>query len=92
MSCHRIDELIELLDPVWQKNQQLNLVQMLAQLAQEAGFEGPLSELTDDVLIYHLKMKETGAGKMIPGIAKDYVEDYDWKAAILKARGIDPNE
>ncbi|WP_028117763.1 YihD family protein [Ferrimonas senticii] len=92
MSCHRIDELLELLEPVWQANQELNLAQMLVKLAGEAGFAGPLEELTDDVLIYHLKMKETGEGKMIPGIAKDYVEDYDWKSAILKARGIDPNE
>ncbi|SHI22828.1 YihD family protein [Ferrimonas marina] len=92
MSCHRIDELIELLEPVWQKNQDLNLAQMLVQLAKEAGFDGPLESLTDDVLIYHLKMKETGEGKMIPGIAKDYVEDFDWKNAILKARGFDENE
>ncbi|MBY5921560.1 YihD family protein [Ferrimonas balearica] len=92
MSCHRIDELLELLEPVWQKHQDLNLTQMLAKLAEEAGFQGPLAELTDDVLIYHLKMKETGEGKMIPGIAKDYVEDFDWKSAILKARGFDDSE
>ncbi|MFI3246199.1 MAG: YihD family protein [Ferrimonas sp.] len=90
MSCHRIDELLELLDPVWQANQDLNLIQMLVQLANEAGYAGPLEQLTDDVLIYHLKMKQTGEGKMIPGIAKDFVDDYDWKSAILKARGIDP--
>ncbi|GAA5191872.1 YihD family protein [Ferrimonas gelatinilytica] len=92
MSCHRIDELIELLEPVWQKNQELNLAQMLVKLAGEAGFEGELADLTDDVLIYHLKMQQTGEGKMIPGIAKDYVEDYDWKTAILKARGFDEDE
>ncbi|GAA4895163.1 YihD family protein [Ferrimonas pelagia] len=92
MSCHRIDELLELLAPVWQKHQDLDLIPMLAKLAEEAGFVGPLTDLTDDVLIYHLKMLETGEGKMIPGIAKDYVEDYDWKAAILKARGFDEGE
>ncbi|WP_298444060.1 YihD family protein [uncultured Ferrimonas sp.] len=92
MSCHRIDELLELLEPVWQANQELNLAQMLVKLAKDTGFDGKLEDLTDDVLIYHLKMQETGEGKMIPGIAKDYVEDYDWKSAILKARGIDPNE
>jgi len=86
MQCHRIEELIELLQPVWLKNQELNLIQMLALLAKEAGFDGPLTELTDDMLIYHLKMKQTGEGKMIPGLAKDCEDDF--KAALLKARGI----
>ncbi|USD36962.1 MULTISPECIES: YihD family protein [Ferrimonas] len=89
MACHRIEELLELLEPVWQKDQELNLVQMLQKVADQAGFDGPLSELTDDMLIYQLKMGETSKDTMIPGIKKDYVEDFDWKGAILKARGID---
>ncbi|TKB56691.1 YihD family protein [Ferrimonas aestuarii] len=89
MACHRIEELLELLEPKWQKNQELNLVQMLELIAKEAGFEGPLSELTDDMLIYQLKMGDSDKGAMIPGIQKDYVEDFDWKGALLKARGIE---
>ncbi|WP_028110990.1 YihD family protein [Ferrimonas futtsuensis] len=89
MACHRIEELLELLEPVWQKDQELNLVQMLQKIADEAGFKGPLGELTDDTLIYQLKMGGTDKDAMIPGIQKDYVENFDWKSAILKARGID---
>jgi uncharacterized protein YihD (DUF1040 family) len=86
MQCHRIEELIELLEPVWLKEQELNLMQLLAKLANDAGFKGELTDLTDDVLIYHLKMLQTGEGKMIPGLAKDCESDF--KSAILKARGI----
>lgn len=86
MQCHRIEELIELLTPVWLQHQELNLTEMLTQIAKEAGFTGPLTELSDDMLIYQLKMKETGEGKAIPGLQKDYEEDF--KTAILKARGI----
>lgn len=86
MQCHRIEELIELLEPVWLENQQLNLVEMIAVLAKESGFTGELIELTDDALIYHLKMKQTEKGEAIPGLVKDYEDDF--KTAILKARGI----
>ncbi|WP_211825772.1 YihD family protein [Kistimonas asteriae] len=86
MQCHRIEELIELLKPVWLAHNNLNLTQMLAQLAEEAGFDGQLSDLTDDVLIYHLKMRGTSKDTMIPGIQKDCEEDF--KSALLKARGI----
>ncbi|MGC9493342.1 DUF1040 family protein, partial [Vibrio genomosp. F10] len=54
MKCHRIEELVELLEPEWQKDQQLNLLQFIVKLAKEAGYEGKLDDLTDDVLIYHL--------------------------------------
>ena len=37
MKCHRIEELLELLEPEWQKDQQMNLLQFIVQLAQEAG-------------------------------------------------------
>ncbi len=86
MSCHRINELIELLSPVWQKQGHLNLVEILQALADEAGHKGALSEITDDMLIYHLKMRGADKSAMIPGIAKDV--EVDFKAAILKARDI----
>ncbi len=86
MKCHRIEELLELLEPEWQKDQDLNLLQMLVKLAQEAGYEGKLEDLTDDVLIYHLKMRNSEKDEMIPGLKKDQEDDF--KTAILKARGI----
>ena len=55
MQCHRIEELLELLQPAWIKEQDLSLVQFVAKLAEEAGFEGPLSELTDDMLTTALR-------------------------------------
>ena len=72
MQCHRIEELLELLQPAWIKEQDLSLVQFIAKLAAEAGYDGALSGLTDDMLI--------------PGLAKDHVPDF--KEALLKARGI----
>lgn len=86
MKCHRLNEVIELLHPVWKDNSDLNLVELLQKLADEAGFKGSLSELTDDVLIYHLKMRDTGSNEVIPGLKKDYEDDF--KTAILRARGI----
>ena len=50
------------------------------------GYKGKLEELTDDVLIYHLKMRNSQKDEMIPGLAKDQEDDF--KTAILKARGI----
>ena len=86
MKCHRVNELIELIHPEWQKDSDLNLVQFLLKLAEEAKYQGPLEELTDDVLIYHLKMRNSQKDEMIPGLAKDQEDDF--KTAILKARGI----
>ncbi|WP_428771921.1 YihD family protein [Vibrio sp.] len=86
MKCHRIEELLELLEPEWHKEQQLNLVQFIRLLADEAGYQGDLEQLTDDVLIYHLKMRNSGKDEMIPGLKKDQEEDF--KTAILRARGI----
>lgn len=70
MKCHRVNELIELIHPAWQKDPDLNLVQFLQKLADEAGFKGPLGELTDDVLIYHLKMRDSASTDAIPGLKK----------------------
>lgn len=86
MKCHRLNEVIELLHPVWQQEPDLNLAQLLQKLAQEAGFTGDLVDLTDDILIYHLKMRGTSQTEAIPGLKKDYEEDF--KTALLRARGI----
>lgn len=86
MVCHRISELLELLEPEWQKNPDLNLLQFLQQAAKAAGFTEPLVELTDDTLIYYLKMINCTTEEAIPGLKKDY--EADFKSAILRARGI----
>jgi uncharacterized protein YihD (DUF1040 family) len=86
MKCHRVEELLELLEPEWHKDSELNLIQFIMKLTQEAGYKGPLSELTDDVLIYHLKMRNSAKDEMIPGLKKDQEDDF--KTAILRARGI----
>jgi len=86
MKCHRVEELLELLESEWHKDSELNLIQFIQKLANEAGFNHPLEELTDDVLIYHLKMRNSTKKEAIPGLKKDYEDDF--KTAILKARGI----
>lgn len=86
MKCKRLNEVIELLQPAWQKEPELNLMQFLHKLAKESGFEGELADLSDDILIYHLKMRDSEKDAAIPGIKKDYEEDF--KTALLKARGI----
>ncbi|MDX7986245.1 DUF1040 family protein [Xenorhabdus sp. 12] len=86
MKHHRLNEIIELLHPVWKNEPDLSLAALLQKLADEAGFTGPLSELTDDTLIYHLKMRGTDHHAEIPGLKKDYEDDF--KTALLRARGI----
>ncbi|MBJ3816050.1 YihD family protein [Shimwellia pseudoproteus] len=86
MKCKRLNEVIELLQPEWQKEPDLNLLQFLQKLASEAGFNGDLVDLTDDILIYHLKMRSSSKDAAIPGLQKDYEEDF--KTALLKARGV----
>lgn len=86
MKCHRIEELLELLEPEWQKDSECNLMQFIVKLASEAGYKGELAELTDDVLIYHLKMRNSSKDEVIPGIKKDYEDDF--KTALLRARGV----
>lgn len=86
MKCHRLNELISLLQPAWQEDPDLNLIEFLQKLADEAGFKQPVSELTDDVLIYHLKMRGTDKDAEIPGLKKDYEDDF--KTALLRARGV----
>lgn len=86
MTCHRIDELLKLIEQNWQKESELNLLQFLTKMAEESGFNGSLNDLTDDVLIYHLKMRDTNKDSAIPGLKKDY--ELDFKTALLKSRGI----
>lgn len=86
MKCHRINEIIELLQPEWLKSQDMNLLEFISLLAKEMKFEGNIEDLSDDALIYHLKMRNRPQEEMIPGLAKDQVDDF--KTALLKARGI----
>ncbi|MFG1175519.1 YihD family protein [Erwiniaceae bacterium CAU 1747] len=86
MKCHRLNELISLLQPAWQQEPDLNLVQFLQKMADEAGFNQPMAALTDDVLIYHLKMRGRDKNAEIPGLKKDYEDDF--KTALLRARGV----
>lgn len=86
MTCHRVEELLELLEAEWDKDSEMSLIQFLIKLAGEAGFKQPIAELTDDVLIYHLKMRNSDKTEAIPGLKKDYEEDF--KTAILRARGL----
>lgn len=86
MTCHRIEELLALLEPEWNQASDQSLVQFLMTLSKEAGWNKPLEELSDDVLIYHLKMRHQDKNAAIPGLQKDYEEDF--KTAILRARGL----
>ncbi|MBK4784962.1 MAG: DUF1040 family protein [Pantoea sp. Pent] len=86
MKYHRLNELLELLQPAWQQEPDLNLLAFLQKLAQESGFSGPLSELSDDVLIYHLKMRDADSQAVIPSLKKDY--EVDFKSALLRARSV----
>ncbi|MEH6453864.1 MAG: YihD family protein [Psychromonas sp.] len=86
MQCHRIEEVLELLKPYWLKNQDLNLMDVLAKLSEESGSDKPLEELSDEVIIYHLKMDPLAEDEMIPGLAKDCEDDF--QTALLKARGL----
>lgn len=86
MKDKRLTEVLELLLPAWREVPDLNLLQFLQQLADESGYRGDLSSLSDDVLIYHLKLRQTAKTEAIPGLKKDYEEDF--KTALLKARGV----
>lgn len=85
MQYHRLNEMLELLQPEWKKTPEVNLLQFLATLAAEMKFDGQLEALSDDALIYHLKMRNSTNNEMIPGLAKDQEDDF--KTALLKARG-----
>ncbi|WP_288065389.1 YihD family protein [Rodentibacter caecimuris] len=86
MKCKRLNEVLELLQPYWSKAPDLSLMEILQKIADESGFQKPLNELSDEVIIYQLKMDGMNKDEPIPGIKKDYEEDF--KTALLKARGI----
>ena len=86
MKCKRLEELLELLGEHWRKEPDLHLLDLLHKLAEEVGKPNDLDALRDEVLIYQLKMRGKDKTEVIPGIKKDYEEDF--KTALLKARGI----
>ena len=86
MKCKRLNEVLELLQFYWSKDSDLSLMEILQKIANESGFQKPLNELTDEVIIYQLKMDGTDKYEPIPGLKKDYEEDL--KTALLRARGI----
>ena len=86
MKCKRLNEVLELLQPYWSKDPDLSLMEILQKIANESGFQKALNELTDEVIIYQLKMDGTDKHEPIPGLKKDYEEDF--KTALLRARGI----
>ena len=67
MQCHRIEELLELLQPAWIKRAGFSLVQFVAKLAEEVDLTVRLSALTDDMLIPPPQDAGTDKQAMIPG-------------------------
>ncbi len=86
MKCKRLDEVLELLGEHWRKEPDLHLLDLLHKLAEEVGKPNDLDALRDEVLIYQLKMRGKDKDEVIPGLKKDYEDDF--KTALLKARGI----
>lgn len=86
MACHRIEELLELIESNWGKESDLSLMEFLKKIANESGYQGDFDKLSDEILIYQLKMRNSHKNEAIPGIKKDYEDDF--KTALLKARGI----
>ncbi|VEC85262.1 Protein yihD [Raoultella ornithinolytica] len=76
MKCKRLNEVIELLQPAWQKEPELNLMQFLQKTRKRGRLRRELVDLSDDILIYHLKMRDSAKEAVIPGIQKDYEEDF----------------
>lgn len=58
--------------PWMEKEPELNLMQFIVKLAEETKYEGKLEDLTDDVLIYHLKMRNS--------------EKQKWSQVLLKTK------
>ena len=86
MKCKRLEELLELLGEHWRKQPDLHLIDILQQLAEEVGEPNNYPALRDEVLLSQLKMRNSDKHEPIPGIKKDYEDDF--KSAILRARGI----
>ncbi|WP_075182402.1 YihD family protein [Pantoea sp. 1.19] len=85
-TLQRLDEIMELLHPAWRHTSDLSLVQFIQMLAREAGLKQDIASLTDDMLIYQLKVREMDANAPLPGLHKDY--EVDFKTALLRARGV----
>ncbi|QIW15066.1 hypothetical protein A4G20_01130 [Pasteurellaceae bacterium RH1A] len=83
---HRMDELLELLQAYWEKEPELHLIDVLQRLSVEVGEPDNYPKLRDEVIIYQLKMRDKDKSEAIPGIKKDYEDDF--KTALLRARGI----
>ena len=62
------------------------MLDLLHKLAKEVGKPNDLDALRDEVLIYQLKMRGKEKTEVIPGLKKDYEDDF--KTALLRARGI----
>lgn len=86
MKYKRLEELLELLEEHWRNEPDLHLIDLLNKLAEEVGKPNDLNALRDEVLIYQLKMRGKSQDEVIPGIKKDYEDDF--KTALLRARGI----
>lgn len=86
MKCKRLEEVLELLGEHWRNEPDLHLLDLLHELATEVGEPNNLNALRDEVLIYQLKMRGKDKQEVIPGIKKDYEDDF--KTALLRARGI----
>lgn len=86
MKCKRLEEVLELLGEHWRNEPDLHLLDLLHKLATEVGEPNNLNALRDEVLIYQLKMRSKDKQEVIPGIKKDYEDDF--KTALLRARGI----
>ena len=52
MKCKRLNEVLELLQPYWSKDPDLTLLQILQKIADEAGFDKLVAELSDEVIIF----------------------------------------
>lgn len=68
------------------ENPDLHLIDILQQLSVEVSEPDNFHALRDEVLIYQLKMRNADKFEPIPGIKKDYEDDF--KTALLRARGI----
>ena len=69
MKCKRLNEVLELLQFYWSKDSDLSLMEILQKLPMNQVSK-PLNELTDEVIIYQLKMDGTDKYEPIPGLKK----------------------
>lgn len=86
MQTHKIEEICQLLKEAWLESPNQSLLALIESFSNNAKHTGELSELSDDVLFYQLKMRNHSEQEMIPGIAKDCENDF--KDALLRARGL----